>query len=185
MRKRHSRQVSLIVFAVVICISVVLDRITKSLAETYLSERLSQPFILGFLDFRLVYNTGAAWGMLEGQRAIFVIIASITVVAMFIYIAVSTKHAAFEIIALGLVTGGAIGNGIDRIMSGSVVDFIHTLFIEFPLFNLADCSITVGVILFIIVLLYWQFKAKADKKTSRATEGRHDPSTEERDNASL
>ena len=160
MKQRHSRPVSFIVFAVIICISVVLDRITKSLAVQHLSGGKTQPFIPGFLDFQLVYNSGAAWGIFEGGRGIFLIIAAFTVVAMFIYIAINKKHNAWEIIALGLIVGGAIGNGIDRAISGEVVDFIHTLFITFPLFNIADSSITVGVILFIIVLFFGQQAVK-------------------------
>ena len=154
MKKRYSRSVSFLVFAVVICISVVLDRITKLLAESHLAGGVTQPFIPGFIDFQLVYNRGAAWGIFEGGRTFFLIIAAFTIVAMFLYIAVNTRHSAMEVIALGLVAGGAIGNGVDRAISGEVVDFIHTLFISFPLFNIADSSITVGVILFIIVLIY-------------------------------
>ena len=156
MKKRHPRTVAFAVFAIIICISVVLDRITKSLAVLHLSGGKIQPFIPGFLDFQLVYNRGAAWGILEGGRGIFLIIASFTLIAMFIYLAINTRHSTFEVIALGLIAGGAIGNGIDRAISGEVVDFIHTLFISFPLFNIADSSITVGAILFIVVLLFGQ-----------------------------
>ena len=160
MRKRHSRTISFIVFAVIICISVVLDRITKSLAESYLGGGHVQPFIPGFLDFRLVYNNGAAWGMFEGARGIFLIIAAFAILAVLIYLAINKKHASVEVIALGLIVGGAIGNGIDRAISGWVVDFIHTLFIDFPLFNIADSSITVGVILFAIVFLFGNKKTE-------------------------
>jgi signal peptidase II len=154
MRKRHSLVVSLIVFCVVLCMVVVLDRVTKALAVDALSGGAVQPFIPGFLDFQLVYNTGAAWGMFEGQRVLFLIIAAVAVVAMLLYLVLARRHAVFTVLGLGLIAGGAIGNGIDRALSGKVVDFIHTLFIEFPFFNIADSAITVGTILFIIVLLF-------------------------------
>ena len=179
MKKKHPRSISFVVFTVVICISVVLDRITKSLAELHLGGGEIQPFIPGFMDFRLVYNSGAAWGLFEGGRGIFLIVAAFTLIAMFLYIAMNTRHNAFEIVALGLIAGGAIGNGIDRAMNGEVVDFIHTLFITFPLFNIADSSITVGVILFIIVLLFGQ---QAEKKPVEAENTVETESTVETEN---
>lgn len=154
MRKRHKRSIAFIVFVVVICICVVLDRLTKYLAVINLAGGHAQPFIPGFLDFYLVYNVGAAWGMFEGAQAIFLIIASLTLVAMVVYLAINKLHAVGEVIALGLVAGGAIGNGIDRAISGQVVDFVRTLFVNFPLFNVADSCITLGAILFIIMLLF-------------------------------
>ena len=160
MTKRHTRPIAFIVFAVVICISVVLDRITKHLAALHLQDGAIQPFIPGVLDFRLVYNIGAAWGILQGAQTVFIIVASFTLVAMVIYLAVNRRHAAGEVIALGLIAGGAIGNGIDRALGGQVVDFIHPLFINFPLFNLADSAITIGAILFILTLLIGYKKAK-------------------------
>ncbi|MCL1847441.1 MAG: signal peptidase II [Coriobacteriia bacterium] len=166
MKKRHSRPRAFIVFAAVICMSVVLDRLTKSLAETYLTGGITQPFIPHVLDFYLVYNRGAAWGMLEGARPLFLIIAAVTLLAMFIYIGVTRRHAALEVIALGLIAGGALGNGIDRALSGQVVDFVHTLFIDFPLFNIADSSLTVGVILFVITLLLQMRKPKQAEETA-------------------
>ena len=168
MKRRHSRAVSLFVFVIVISMSVVSDRITKSLAEIHLGGGRSQAFIPGILDFRLVYNSGAAWGILEGGRVIFLIIASLTIIAMVVFIMINNKHASNEIIALGLVAGGAIGNGIDRAVNGYVVDFVNTLFVEFPLFNIADSSITVGVILFIIVLLFWNRRPEIESEPGQA-----------------
>ena len=150
MEKRHSRWVSVAAFAVVVTISVVLDRITKSLAEAYLASG-PQQFIPGFIDFTLVYNTGAAWGILDGARIPFIIIASI-------YMAAVRLHSALEIISFGLIAAGAIGNAIDRAFTGRVVDFIHPLFINFPLFNIADSSITVGFALFLLTLLLGELR---------------------------
>jgi signal peptidase II len=172
-KQRHARKVSFIVFLLVICISVVLDRITKSLVQVHLANGVIQPLIPGVLDFRLVYNTGAAWGMFEGARNLFLIIAAFVIVAMFVYILANKSHAALEIIALGMVAGGAIGNGIDRFATGQVIDFIHTLFIDFPLFNIADSSITVGVILFLIMFLF------GNKKPEPAKEGEEIEEVEE------
>jgi signal peptidase II len=149
---------------------IVLDRITKTLAVNALGGGAVRPFIPNFLDFQLVYNTGAAWGMLEGQRVLFLIIAAVAVAAMVLYLVFARRHAALTVLGLGLIAGGAIGNAIDRAMSGRVVDFIHTLFIEFPYFNIADSAITVGAILFMAAVIFG---------------GRAKPHESEADNASL
>jgi signal peptidase II len=153
-RKRHARAVSLIVFAVVACMVVVSDLLTKALAVSALSGGKVQPVVPGIVDFQLVYNTGAAWGMFEGARIPFLIIAALAIVAMVLYLVFAHKNAALTLLGLGLIAGGAIGNAIERALSGKVVDFIHPLFIEFPLFNIADSAITIGTILFMIALLF-------------------------------
>jgi signal peptidase II len=142
------------VFAVVAIMGIFLDRITKSLAVIHLSDGHAHPFIPGVLDFSLIYNTGAAWGMLDGARTFFLIVMAVALLGILIYLAYFKRHTALQIIGLGLIAAGAIGNGIDRAMTGKVVDFLHTLFIVFPSFNIADSCITVGVILFIVALLF-------------------------------
>ena len=154
MRRRHGRAASLAVYGVVACLVVVLDRVTKTLAEDALGGGAIQPFLPGVIDFRLVYNTGAAWGMLEGGRVLFLGIAAVAVVGMVLYLIFAHRHAVLQVLGLGMIAGGAVGNAIDRAASGRVVDFIHTLFIDFPYFNIADSAITVGVILFMVALLF-------------------------------
>lgn len=164
---RHSSAISLIVACVMACLVVGLDRITKLLALSTLSGGVVRPFIPGFIDFRLVFNTGAAWGLFDGARGMFLLIAAAAVIAMIIYLLKIPQHATLEIIGIGLVAGGAIGNAFDRAMEGKVVDFIHTLFIDFPLFNVADSAITVGVILVLIVIF---FGKKEEPKIDRPQE---------------
>ena len=134
-------------------VMLVLDRYTKVLAVEALSAGQAIPFIPGFLDFLLVYNEGAAFGILEGARLYFLVTALIACIAIIIYLALAKRHSLLRVIALALICAGAVGNAIDRFISGKVVDFIHTLFIEFPLFNIADSAITVGVIAMILSLL--------------------------------
>jgi signal peptidase II len=168
--KKHSRAVSFIVFAVVVCMVVVLDRITKTLAVNALSGGGAQAFIPGFLDFQLIYNTGAAWGMLEGARALLLAIAFLAIGAMILYLALMRRHSVPAMLGLGMIAGGAIGNTIDRALSGQVVDFIHTLFIEFPFFNLADSAITVGVVLFAIAMIFGEGREKDEAREEVAAQ---------------
>jgi signal peptidase II len=133
---------------------ITLDRLTKSLVVSYLSDGSTIELLPGIVDFLLVYNRGAAWGMFEGARLFFVIGALIAVIAILLYVGYTKRHATLTIVSLGLLAGGAIGNAIDRALSGEVVDFIHLLFIEFPLFNVADSAITCGVILMFIAVFF-------------------------------
>jgi signal peptidase II len=143
---------------------VVLDRLTKTLAEGALSGGAVQAFIPGLLDFRLVYNTGAAWGMFEGARTLFLVIAAVAVLVMVLYLVLGKRHSTLMLLGLGLIAGGAIGNTIDRALTGKVVDFIHTLFIDFPLFNIADSAITVGAILMVGVMLIFDERGVLKRK---------------------
>jgi signal peptidase II len=172
-KRRHSRAVAFIVFIVVSCMVVVLDRITKTLAVEALNGGATQAFIPGFLDFQLVYNTGAAWGMLEGARTLFIVIGVFTIGAMILFLALMRRHSVFMILGLGMIAGGAVGNTIDRALSGRVVDFIHTLFIEFPFFNIADSAITVGAVLFMVAVVFdetWRARGKGGREASESPE---------------
>jgi len=155
MTRKLSNITSFIVFAAVAVVLILADRFTKNLAVEALGGGVSIPFVPGVLDFYLVYNNGAAFGMFEGGTYVFLAIAAVASVVMIAYIAFVKRHAVLEAIALGGICAGALGNAIDRLVNdGEVVDFIHTLFIDFPLFNIADSAITIGVILLIITILF-------------------------------
>lgn len=154
MKRRHSRKIAFIVFTVVALMGIFLDRLTKSLAVIYLSDGHAEPFIPGVMDFSLIYNTGAAWGLFDGARVFFLVMMALALIGIVVYLSYFRRHTALQVIGLGLIAAGAIGNGIDRATTGEVVDFLHTLFISFPSFNIADSCITVGVILFIFVLFF-------------------------------
>jgi signal peptidase II len=171
-KQRHAPAVALTVFGVVACMIVVCDRITKALAESALAGGAVQDVIPGILDFRLVYNTGAAWGMFAGApRALFVGVAVAAVAMAVLYLIFGGRHSALKVLGLGLIVGGAIGNAIDRALSGRVVDFIHTLFIDFPLFNIADSAITIGVILFMFALIFGEREGAGRQEGSVADDG--------------
>jgi signal peptidase II len=142
------------VFAILALMVVILDRLTKAAAIQYLSDGHAQPFIPGVLDFQLVFNEGAAWGIFAGARYAFVALALVAIVVVLVYLVTARPHATITVLALGLLIGGAIGNAVDRFQTGRVVDFIHPLFIDFPLFNIADSAITCGIILLAVAILF-------------------------------
>ena len=143
--------------ALLIIISVVItDQITKCLALTLLAPIRSFPIIKGVFELHLVRNRGAAWGMLADNRWIFMTVSVISIVIMLSYLIFSKcRHPAF-ITSLSLIIGGGIGNMIDRLFyeNGAVVDFLYFKLIDFPVFNIADCAVTIGAALLIYYLIY-------------------------------
>lgn len=122
----------------------------------------SVPVIPGVLSFRFVANTGAAFSMGEGMGLAFAAFAAVVVVAIVMYLGRTKRVSRVETLGLGLVAGGAVGNAVDRMVLGYVVDFIASDFIDFPVFNVADIGICVGVFLAFIGFMFLSPAAKVD-----------------------
>jgi signal peptidase II len=133
---------------------LILDQLTKVIAKNSLFEGVSQP-VTSFLNWTLVYNSGAAFSFLAQaggwQRWFFTSVGIIAALIM-IWLIRKNSHQTIFSLALSLVLSGAIGNVIDRIIYGAVVDFVdvHYMGWHWPAFNIADSAITIGVILLII-----------------------------------
>ena len=156
-------------------LTVLLDQLTKSairvlwsstarelpfdgLASTLLAPRFpadsSLPVAGEFLQITHVRNTGAAFGMLPGYRPVFMAATVLVLVAIAAY---WRRHAARAwpiVVGLGLISGGALGNLIDRTLTGKVTDFIYVAVIDFPVFNVADSALVVGVGILMAWLLF-------------------------------
>lgn len=130
-----------------------LDQLTKWLVCRNFGAHDHLTIIPGFFDLRRVLNTGAAWGMLSGQRALLVGV-SVGMLALLWYNrAEFTKSGRLAQIGIGLLTGGIIGNLIDRLKSGAVIDFLdfHWMTVyTFPTFNIADTAIFLGILAYFI-----------------------------------
>ena len=110
----------------------------------------------GILSWTYTKNTGAAWSMLEGQRWLFILIfAVLTVLLLLEYFKFRMPFTTFERWLIAAIYAGGLGNIIDRVRLGYVVDMIHTDFINFPVFNVADCFITCGCIGLMIHLIFF------------------------------
>lgn len=116
----------------------------------------------GILSFRFVANEGAAFSLGEGMGLVFVAFAALVVVAILQYLSHARQVSKLETLGLGLVAGGALGNAIDRLVLGYVVDFIATDFIDFPVFNVADIGICVGVFFAFAGFMFLSPAAKVD-----------------------
>jgi signal peptidase II len=131
---------------------VLIDQFTKYLIFNNKNLFINKDFLLFKLDF--VKNYGAAFSILSGSR-IFLSLISIFFSILLIYLILRNKTLnTFELYSYSFILGGTIGNGIDRIYKGFVVDFINLNIINFPVFNIADISINIGF----IFLLYNIFK---------------------------
>lgn len=134
---------------------VIFDQLTKYIASSSLE--MYQPIaVMPMFNWTLMHNTGAAFSFLanEGgwQRWFFAVIAVVVSVVIVLWIKRLEQHEKWQAIALALILGGAIGNVIDRIWLGYVVDFIQVYYQQWywPAFNVADSAITVGVAMIII-----------------------------------
>jgi signal peptidase II len=142
---------------IIILLIVALDRAGKILAAAFLKQRVSYILIDGF--FRLYYteNTGASFGIFSGGT-IFLTIFNIIILTLLFYFFIRQRkknpsRRLFHI-SMAMIIGGAIGNLIDRLAFGYVVDFFDVYAVNFAIFNVADCFITVGAVIFCACLLF-------------------------------
>ncbi len=140
----------------VVLLVILFDVLSKYLVvQLLLPLERSVTVIPGILDFTYVENRGAAFGMLSNSRWIFM---TVSVVFIFVLIYVlKQKYSANALytVSLCLFLGGGIGNMIDRIFLGYVVDFIEFTFVDFAVFNIADSAISVGAVLFVVYLIFF------------------------------
>ena len=156
------------VLALVVGVVLILDQVTKALVRANLPFGASWSPFSGFLSFiRIVHwqNTGAAFGMFQGGGVVFGVLAMIVSLFIILYFPKIPQEFLVMRIALAMQMGGALGNLIDRIQFGPVTDFIAVG--AFPVFNIADASITVGVA---ILLLFMWLQERKEKAAGQETE---------------
>ncbi|WP_297989071.1 signal peptidase II [Anoxybacillus sp.] len=152
---------------------ILLDQWTKWLVVRYMELGESIPIIENVLYITSHRNRGAAWGMLQGQFWLFYLITMVVVVGIVIYIRRLQPTQRLFGVALGLMLGGALGNFIDRVFRKEVVDFIHVYIFDysFPIFNVADAALTIGVVL---MFIYTWIEEKQRKGMSDGANSTHD-----------
>ena len=167
--KRHLKLI-LALFVPVVLIGLVLDRISKDLTILYLKENEPINIIPGVVRLTYCENRGAAFSLLEGQRWFFIVLT--VVVLAFVVVALwrCWIKTAFGYFSTALCVSGAIGNFIDRLMQGFVVDMFEPTFIKFAIFNVADIYLTIGAILLGVYLLFVHDKAVAKEKEASIPE---------------
>lgn len=148
------RKKSFVIAAAVAAAVLVIDQITKYLVVSHFNLYESIPLIPGVLNLTYIHNRGAAFGIFQNQTLPFVII---TLAALALGVWVLYKryfdHPLMDW-AILLILSGGLGNLIDRVFRhGNVVDFLETAFMQFPVFNIADCAVVIGAGLMILYLI--------------------------------
>lgn len=168
----------------VIALAVGLDQLTKWLAVVYLQGEPSFPLWEDVLHFTFVKNEGAAFGMLSNHRWVFMIFSTVAIIGISIYLFGFCKEKNWVKISLAMIIGGGIGNMIDRVLLGYVVDFIDFTLINFAVFNVADSFVTVGAgILIFYYLREVVLEIRAERAKKRAVTDTATAVSERKDDA--
>lgn len=151
-----------------------LDQLTKYWVTLALAPDGVAAFLPGIMELRYVENDGAAFSMLANQewgRWFLIIVTSVALLVV-LYLLLTRKLSDAKLCqaALVLIFAGGVGNLIDRIRTGYVVDFFATTFIDFAVFNVADCFITIGFALLILYFLLSEIKGRRKKQTQSVEE---------------
>lgn len=145
------------------------DQIAKYYASISLKNKDAYVLINKVFEFRYLENKGAAFGMLQNCQWLFILIGLAFIVAAviaLIWIPTDKKYRLLRI-ALVMMVSGAIGNIIDRALYNYVVDFLYFVYIDFPIFNVADCYVTVGTVLLVLLILFYYKDDDLDFKKAR------------------
>ena len=173
-----------ILYSVIIVVGIILDQLTKFLVTKYMTMYQSIPLIKGFLHITYTTNDGAAFGMMDGQRWVFIVVSTVAIIAFLAYLYLGHADNTLYAVSLSMVISGGIGNMIDRLGFGfyvnpntglgEVVDFIDFCGIWDAIFNGADSFVCVGAGLLILALVIDLKKEydieKAKKAAAEVTE---------------
>ena len=136
----------------------VLDRLTKIAVAKNMSYGQSIHILPKIFNFTYVTNDGTAFSLFKGQNAILAAISVLAIIVIVFYVVTHKNSGPILSLALGLILGGALGNLVDRIKFGHVIDFLD--FRVWPVFNIADSSLTIGISMLVITLLCTRYSLK-------------------------
>ena len=175
---KKKKPMEYIIYSAIIAVGIILDQLTKWLVFKYMTLYQSIPLIKGFLHITYATNDGAAFGMMDGQRWIFIVISSVAILAFLAYLYLGHADNLLYGISLSMVISGGIGNMIDRLGlgfyvnpstgMGEVIDFIDFCGIWNAIFNGADSFVCVGAGLLMLALILDLKKEYAEEKAKKA-----------------
>ena len=157
MNQLKSRSMKIVIYSFFI---VLLDQISKFLMLSILGFERSKNIIPNLLNFTLVKNEGAAFSLFSNSTNILTIISILTSLSLITIILKFPPRSFWNLIGLAYLLGGTVGNGIDRLFKGYVIDFIELVPISFPIFNVADVSINCAILFFLIDIIKNRDKSK-------------------------
>lgn len=151
-----NKKVLFFIDALVVAVLLALDQFTKHLAVVHLKEQPALSLIKGVLELDYLENRGVAFGMFQNQR-VMILVTGVLFMALILFVMfrmpVNKKFMVLHIVFSCIIAGG-IGNMIDRVAFGYVVDFISFVLINFPIFNVADCYVVCATIVLFIMFLF-------------------------------
>ncbi len=153
-------------YALLLAACVAADQLLKLWVVNHLDVGQSAAFLPGLVRLTRLHNTGAAWGSFSGKTAVLTAVTVVLLAAVVWLVVKKIVRHPLGLCAAMLVLGGGIGNMIDRVLRGYVVDMFDLEFMDYPIFNLADCFVVVGVILGAVYYLWFY-----DKHDGRKTHG--------------
>jgi len=147
-------------------IVLIVDQLTKGIIDTFLKLGESITVITDFFYIHYIHNYGAAWGVLNGRGYIIIVATIMALLIIYHYTYSFTKNKRNNI-AFGLLTGGVFGNLLDRIFFGHVRDFLdfHIFGYDFPVFNVSDMAIVIGVFLLIFAIIKGEDESGKNRST--------------------
>lgn len=147
------------IYFIGIAIIIALDQMTKIWAIKTLVGKGAIPFISGLLGFRYTENTGAAFSILREKQLLLILLTSVIIMALIGFLIKTLRTDVHMIVRVAymLLIAGAIGNLIDRVRLNFVIDFLEFRFIQFPIFNVADICVVVGVSLLALGTLFFKY----------------------------
>ncbi|MCQ2455109.1 MAG: signal peptidase II [Clostridia bacterium] len=140
------------------------DRFTKAVFKPLMFSE-PKPFIKGIIDITVIPNRGGAWGVLSGKTFVLLGFTLVIMALLIVFLAKYAEKSKLMFWAVCLIISGGIGNMIDRISAGEVVDFLHFEFWpDFPVFNVADCAVCIGAGLLCLYFIIDSVKEIKEKK---------------------
>lgn len=145
------------------------DQLLKYWTVSHLALGESAPFLPGFMQLTRLHNYGAAWSSFSGKTAILLVVTTLLMAAITVLLVKKIVRHPLGVAACLLILGGGLGNMIDRVLRGYVVDMFDLQLFSYPIFNLADCFVVVGAILGAVYYLF--LYEKYDKKERKNGNG--------------
>lgn len=154
----------MIIFLALSAVLIGLDQFVKSWIVQTLALHTGKYFIKGIVELFYIQNSGAAWGIFAGRMSFFYVVTIIAIAAMLYLMFQERKNSKILMLAYSFILAGAVGNFIDRIRLGYVIDMFRLEFIDFPIFNVADICLTIGVLILFVYLLFVEGKKENSGK---------------------
>lgn len=157
------------ILTIIICaVLIAADQVLKALVVRFLAPIGTAEVFPGFAGLRYVENDGMAFGMLSGMQPVLIIATAVVLAVVGYIVFVRRPKNRGILIGLMMIFSGGVGNLIDRIAQGYVVDYIEFLFVRFAIFNFADCCVTIGFVVLIIAYIRLEVKNMKEKKALEA-----------------